>query len=83
MHAYMLINSDIELKSSNSYLYIYKCLFLKLYCGVNYFGANCETYCDENNEYYHCDADTGARICREGFLGDECQIRNLFFIFYL
>ena len=49
----------------------------KLYCAPNYFGNNCENFCDETpNDYFTCDLDTGARICREGFLGDDCQIRK-------
>ena len=49
----------------------------KLFCSKNYFGSNCEIFCDETkNDYYTCDMDTGERICHEGFLGVDCQTRK-------
>ena len=54
----------------------------KLYCAENYFGPNCETFCEEQfNQYYSCDSETGARICKDGFIGDYCQIRNFYQFF--
>jgi hypothetical protein len=55
----------------------------KLNCGKNYFGSNCETFCDDSpaNEFYTCDKKTGARICRDGYLGEYCQLRKLILLF--
>lgn len=47
-----------------------------MYCANNYYGKNCETFCNVT-DYNRCDPETGALICNEGFIGEDCQIRKL------
>ena len=70
------ITKLLYLNSEYDLIFVYS--KMKLYCSKNYFGSNCENYCDETkNDFYTCDLDTGDRICREGFIGDDCQTRNI------
>jgi hypothetical protein len=49
----------------------------KLYCDKNYFGKNCDIYCDEDSiDYFTCNEDTGVKECNEGFMGQYCDIRK-------
>jgi hypothetical protein len=49
----------------------------RLFCAENYFGKSCETFCnEEENESYRCDLETGAMVCKQGFIGKFCQIRK-------
>lgn len=53
----------------------------RLYCARNFFGKNCETFCNEaENESYSCDTETGELVCKEGFVGRFCQIRKSMFL---
>ena len=40
------------------------------------FSKNCETFCNTNS-YNTCDAETGAYICNDCFMGQDCQIRMI------
>jgi hypothetical protein len=75
------INSTYTVKKRFSSLFNFNSSLLvqaKLICAPNYFGSNCDIFCDETpNPYYRCDFETGMKICSEYFMGDECQIRKL------
>ena len=46
----------------------------RLYCASNYFGADCETYCelmnDDDKGHYACDS-SGEKICLLGYMNPE------------
>lgn len=51
-----------------------------IYCGTNYYGPQCETYCmdaDDCTGHYTCDPDTGAQVCLEGWSGDHCLEQSI------
>jgi hypothetical protein len=80
-----LINSTLVVVKKFSSLFKHNSTLLvksRLFCAKNYFGAQCEKYCDEstNNIYYECEPLTGEKICKNGFLGQDCQIRKPFFV---
>lgn len=74
------LKRNINLFINFDFLIINFLFYLKLFCAPNYFGSNCETFCDETpNDYYACDIETGLKHCRDGFVGENCQIRKIFF----
>ncbi|CAF1431582.1 unnamed protein product [Rotaria sp. Silwood1] len=45
---------------------------LSLYCSPNYYGNFCEILCVPNEQRYDCDLDTGQKICKHGYFGQDC-----------
>ncbi|CAF4495240.1 unnamed protein product [Rotaria socialis] len=43
-----------------------------LYCSKNYYGDDCETFCSPNEQRYECDVNTGVKICRHEYFGQDC-----------
>ena len=49
------------------------------YCLPNYYNVSCEVFCvnqDESSGRYTCNTTTGAKICIEGWFGDNCNHGN-------
>ncbi len=55
---------------------------LKLYCEQNYYGKNCQVFCEPGPNYV-CDKLSGMFVCDKGFTGELCQIRELIYLFLL
>ncbi len=49
-----------------------KLKIFKLYCSPNYYGSDCETSCLPNEQRYDCDLNTGQKICKHGYFGQDC-----------
>lgn len=50
------------------------------YCDKNWYGKSCETNCLEQDAcdgHYTCDLNTGAKVCRTGYSGIDCDIPDL------
>ncbi|CAF1070416.1 unnamed protein product [Adineta steineri] len=43
-----------------------------LYCSTNYYGTDCEIFCLPNEQRYDCDLNTGQKICKYGYFGQDC-----------
>ncbi|CAF4724968.1 unnamed protein product, partial [Rotaria sp. Silwood1] len=43
-----------------------------LYCSPNYYGNDCETFCSANEQRFECDLNTGRKICKHGYFGQDC-----------
>ncbi|CAF3647199.1 unnamed protein product [Rotaria sordida] len=43
-----------------------------LYCSPNYYGNDCEIFCSPNEQGYECDLNTGQKICKHGYFGQDC-----------
>ncbi|UJR13724.1 hypothetical protein I4U23_000735 [Adineta vaga] len=43
-----------------------------LYCSSNYFGTDCEIFCLPNAQRYDCDSNTGQKLCKHGYFGQDC-----------
>jgi hypothetical protein len=43
-----------------------------LYCSPNFYGNECETFCLPNERRYQYDFNTGQRICKDGYFGQDC-----------
>ncbi|XP_062616177.1 neurogenic locus protein delta-like [Saccostrea cucullata] len=49
---------------------------VSVYCEENYYGTGCDVMCEERNDvtgHYTCDMKTGAKVCMEGWEGDNCD----------
>ncbi|KAI0210365.1 hypothetical protein LSAT2_004874 [Lamellibrachia satsuma] len=50
---------------------------VRLYCQQNYYNSQCSKYCTASNgpnQYYTCDPATGAKVCRPGWEGTNCDV---------
>jgi hypothetical protein len=50
------------------------------YCDKNWYDKSCGTYCFEQdtcNGHYTCDVDTGAKVCKLGYSGIDCEVPDL------
>ncbi|CAF1043162.1 unnamed protein product [Rotaria sordida] len=45
---------------------------LSLYCSPNSYGNYCEIFCIPNEQRYDCDLNTGQKICKHGYFGQDC-----------
>ncbi|UJR33508.1 hypothetical protein I4U23_020953 [Adineta vaga] len=43
-----------------------------LYCSLHYYNHDCETFCLPNEQRYDCDVNTGEKICKHGYIGQDC-----------
>ncbi|CAF0727708.1 unnamed protein product [Adineta ricciae] len=43
-----------------------------LYCSPHYYNHDCETFCLPNEQRYDCDVNTGQKICKHGYIGQDC-----------
>jgi hypothetical protein len=39
---------------------------------LNYYGKDCELFCLPNEQRYDCDLNTGQKICKDGYFGQDC-----------
>ena len=50
-----------------------------MYCDPNSFGGSCDVACIESNTcsagFYTCDAASGSKVCKDGWIGTECKER--------
>ncbi|XP_071083979.1 uncharacterized protein [Haliotis cracherodii] len=48
---------------------------VRAYCDPDWFGSGCETYCKATPDqiHYTCNEHTGAKMCFEGWKGDNCN----------
>ncbi|KAK2184658.1 hypothetical protein NP493_259g04009 [Ridgeia piscesae] len=50
---------------------------LRLYCESNYYNSRCSQRCTAANgprQHYTCDPSTGAKVCRSGWEGTDCDV---------
>lgn len=72
-----VINKCIYLNRNNVRFLSYFSRIFQLYCAANYYGKNCQKFCVSNQDStYDCSIETGEYICKKGFVGEFCQIRN-------
>ncbi|CAF3940161.1 unnamed protein product [Rotaria sp. Silwood2] len=45
---------------------------ISLYCSPNFYGNYCEIRCIPNEQRYDCDLNTGQKICKHGYFGQDC-----------
>lgn len=50
------------------------------FCEPNYYGPSCSVYCKSDtgcdSGFFTCDPRTGEKLCSEGWMGPNCDIRN-------
>ncbi|XP_046573991.1 protein jagged-1-like [Haliotis rubra] len=48
---------------------------VRAYCDTDWYGSTCEKYCKAttNHSHYRCRLQTGAKVCFEGWKGDNCD----------
>ena len=50
-----------------------------VYCSTNYYGSTCDVYCAAEDSclgHYTCDTSTGAKVCMDGWVGDDCTAQE-------